>query len=31
MTMLADDVKAKEATERVQVEDIAELVLEAIK
>ena len=30
MTMLTDGVKAKEAAEKVQVKDIAELVLEAI-
>ncbi|OLD77350.1 MAG: Fe-S oxidoreductase, partial [Ignavibacteria bacterium 13_1_40CM_2_61_4] len=30
MTMLTDGVKAKEAAERVQVKDIAELVLEAV-
>jgi len=28
--MLTDGVKAKEAAERVQVKDIAELVLEAV-
>ncbi|HTK83099.1 MAG TPA: (Fe-S)-binding protein [Bacteroidota bacterium] len=31
MTMMTDGVKAKEATEQVQVKDIAELVLEAIE
>lgn len=31
MTMLTDGVKAKEATDSVQVKDIAELVLEAIE
>ena len=30
MTMMTDGVKAKEASERVQVKDVAELVLEAI-
>jgi Fe-S oxidoreductase/nitrate reductase gamma subunit len=30
MTMMTDGVKAKEATEQVQVKDIAELVLEAV-
>jgi Fe-S oxidoreductase/TM2 domain-containing membrane protein YozV len=31
MTMMTDGVKSKEATERVQVKDIAELVLEAVE
>jgi len=31
MTMMTDGVKAKEATDQVQVKDIAELVLEAIE
>lgn len=31
MTMMTDGVKAKDATEKVQVKDIAELVLEAIE
>lgn len=31
MTMMTDGVKAKEATDRVQVKDIAELVLEAVE
>jgi Fe-S oxidoreductase len=31
MTMMTDGVKAKEASERVQVKDIAELVLEAVE
>jgi hypothetical protein len=31
MTMITDGVKDKEATEKVQVKDIAELVLEAIE
>jgi Fe-S oxidoreductase len=31
MTMMSDGVKAKEASERVQVKDIAELVLEAVE
>jgi Fe-S oxidoreductase len=30
MTMMTDGVKAKEAAERVEVKDIAELVLEAV-
>jgi len=30
MTMMTDGVKAKEASERVQVKDVAELVLEAV-
>ncbi len=31
MTMMTDGVKAKEASDHVQVKDIAELVLEAIE
>ena len=31
MTMMTDGVKAKEATDRVQVRDVAELVLEAME
>jgi len=31
MTMMSDGVKAKEASDRVQVKDIAELVLEAVR
>jgi Fe-S oxidoreductase len=31
MTMMTDGVKDKEATDKVQVKDIAELVLEAIE
>jgi hypothetical protein len=31
MTMMTDGVKAKEASERVQVKDIAELLWEAVE
>ena len=31
MTMITDGVKAKEASDKVQVKDIAELVLEAVE